>query len=256
MTCGIYQIKNTVTGKVYIGSSWNIEQRWRSHRHELRYGKHHSPHLQSAWNKYGPDKFSFLILEECSRDDVVNREQFHMDLFKSYDREYGYNARSIAYGNYDNFFSKTEEFCNYISRLVKKRYESDEERRKTGEATKLGQSHPQVRERQRKSGLRRWAKDGEREAQCKRMKEYCNTEEHRKILSEGQKARFADPDQRKRQLLDNPLRKRVLCVETGQIFDSINEAAKILTVSIVTIRDNANGKRKSKRYNFQWVKNE
>ena len=39
-------------------------------------------------------------------------------------------------------------------------------------------------------------------------------------------------------------------------FTPDNEATKILGVSIVTIRDNASGKRKSKRFNFRWVKDE
>lgn len=32
MTCGIYKIENKESGKVYIGSSKNIEKRWEAHR--------------------------------------------------------------------------------------------------------------------------------------------------------------------------------------------------------------------------------
>ena len=31
MTCGIYKIENKESGKVYIGSSKNIEKRWEAH---------------------------------------------------------------------------------------------------------------------------------------------------------------------------------------------------------------------------------
>ena len=36
MAIGIYKITNTVNGKFYIGSSKNIEIRWRVHRRNLR----------------------------------------------------------------------------------------------------------------------------------------------------------------------------------------------------------------------------
>ncbi len=31
--CGIYMIMNLVNGKFYIGSSYNINNRWNKHRH-------------------------------------------------------------------------------------------------------------------------------------------------------------------------------------------------------------------------------
>src|SRR4051794_16550207 len=77
--CGIYQILCRPTGKVYIGSSVRIYQRWYEHRRQLRSGKHHSPHLQFAWNKYGEEAFRFSVLEECGAEDVLEREQFYLD---------------------------------------------------------------------------------------------------------------------------------------------------------------------------------
>lgn len=39
---GIYKITNTKNGKVYIGSSSNIERRFTEHKCELIENKHHS----------------------------------------------------------------------------------------------------------------------------------------------------------------------------------------------------------------------
>lgn len=39
MTSGIYQIRCTITGKIYLGSSKNIEHRWHQHR-QLRSSEH------------------------------------------------------------------------------------------------------------------------------------------------------------------------------------------------------------------------
>lgn len=39
---GIYQIRNLVNGKVYVGSAVNLQHRRREHRSDLRNGNHHS----------------------------------------------------------------------------------------------------------------------------------------------------------------------------------------------------------------------
>tara|TARA_Y100000310_G_scaffold230046_1_gene232475 strand:- start:451 stop:654 length:204 start_codon:yes stop_codon:yes gene_type:complete len=38
---GIYEIRNSVNDKIYIGSSIDIEQRWYDHKRKLRNGNHH-----------------------------------------------------------------------------------------------------------------------------------------------------------------------------------------------------------------------
>jgi group I intron endonuclease len=78
--CGVYQIRCRVSGKLYVGSSVRIHQRWAEHRRHLRLGRHASPRLQRAWNKHGEENFAFSILEECARDVIYAREQHHIDL--------------------------------------------------------------------------------------------------------------------------------------------------------------------------------
>lgn len=79
---GIYEIRCAVSGKSYVGSSKRIYRRWADHRRDLRKGSHTSPRLQRAWNKHGEENFAFLILEECGRDELFVREQFHIDAKK------------------------------------------------------------------------------------------------------------------------------------------------------------------------------
>jgi group I intron endonuclease len=76
---GIYQIKNLVNGKVYVGSSDCLKRRIREHKYWLNKGRHVNGHLQFAWNKYGIDGFDFSILEHCSIDDLIPTEQKWMD---------------------------------------------------------------------------------------------------------------------------------------------------------------------------------
>lgn len=77
---GVYVITHDESAKIYIGSaSKNFHHRWNTHATELRKGVHKNPPLQAAWNKYGEDAFSFHVMEECSREECVSREQYWMD---------------------------------------------------------------------------------------------------------------------------------------------------------------------------------
>lgn len=93
---GVYEIRNDVTGKVYIGSAKRFNFRWNTHRSFLRKGNHHSRHLQAAWNKYGESAFSFNKLVVCSVANLITYEQIIIDGYKAANREFGYNARPTA----------------------------------------------------------------------------------------------------------------------------------------------------------------
>lgn len=96
MTCGVYLIRNTVNGKVYVGSSIHVEKRFRKHASDLKAGRHRSRHLQSAWEFYGEDCFEFCLMELCHPSMLLLVEQSYIDRYRSYDRENGYNTCMIA----------------------------------------------------------------------------------------------------------------------------------------------------------------
>jgi len=77
--CGIYVIEQIGTDRFYVGSSADIGSRWASHRRLLESGKHTNPQLRYAWGKYGADAFRIIILEECARVDLLEREQAYID---------------------------------------------------------------------------------------------------------------------------------------------------------------------------------
>lgn len=60
---GVFQVKNTANGKVFLGSSLNLEGPLNAHRFLLTIGRHRNEALQKDWNEYGPDRFVFEILE-------------------------------------------------------------------------------------------------------------------------------------------------------------------------------------------------
>lgn len=94
MTCGVYLIQNKINNKVYVGSSVNVEERWITHKLKLNRSTHHSLKLQNAWKKYGAINFDFKIIEICSTDQLINKEQLYIDSNSSYTS--GYNGRPKA----------------------------------------------------------------------------------------------------------------------------------------------------------------
>ena len=64
-TIGVYQIRNKKNGKLYVGSSVQVERRLDRHRSDLEKGRHRCIHLQRAWDKYGSDSFEFQLFRKC-----------------------------------------------------------------------------------------------------------------------------------------------------------------------------------------------
>lgn len=87
----IYRIFNKVNNLCYIGLSVNIKRRFIEHKHSLNKNNHYNPHLQNSWNKYGKNNFIFQIVEKCDLSILEQREIFYINLFKSFDKNYGYN---------------------------------------------------------------------------------------------------------------------------------------------------------------------
>lgn len=96
-TFGVYQIKNLLDNKVYVGSTTkSFSTRWSAWRRDLDKGRGNK-HLQGAWNRDGSDNFEFSVLEVVElKERVLEREQYWMDLYQSYDRTRGYNFAKEA----------------------------------------------------------------------------------------------------------------------------------------------------------------
>lgn len=98
---GIYRIVHNETGRAYIGSAKDIQNRWKRHIYLLNKGHHHNPHLQAAWNKYGPDAFRFEVIEIVEgRDNLIIREQYYIDTRLAENGSYEFNAAPKAEAPY------------------------------------------------------------------------------------------------------------------------------------------------------------
>ncbi len=81
---GIYKITCIANRKIYIGSAVNLRKRKHHHWRELRYNKHHNPILQSAWNKYGEQAFTFEVVELVLPLSLTAREQYWFNKLKPF----------------------------------------------------------------------------------------------------------------------------------------------------------------------------
>jgi|LakMenEpi03Aug12_release.lakeMendotaPanAssembly.Ray.scaffolds.fasta_scaffold375619_1 group I intron endonuclease len=84
MKQGVYQIRNLVNKKRYIGSSIDLNKRKDEHFYYLRRNAHHNIHLQNSFNEYGESKFLFETIESndnLDRDELYELEQFYIDSF-------------------------------------------------------------------------------------------------------------------------------------------------------------------------------
>ena len=82
MNTGIYEIRNMVNGKRYVGSAVSFGNRWRVHAQSLARGDHHSRALQRAWARYSPRAFQFNKLLACSKENLIMYEQICIDALK------------------------------------------------------------------------------------------------------------------------------------------------------------------------------
>lgn len=139
MTIGVYLIRNTVNGKVYVGSSNNVEKRFGGHRHRLRKGIHSSCHLQEAWRKYGEESFVFILKRTCEESRLLEIEQEYMDLYLSPDHDCGYNiCEKAGRPPSRKGVSKSPETRRRMSEAAIERGKSAEYRKSLSEGIKRG----------------------------------------------------------------------------------------------------------------------
>lgn len=94
---GVYAIMHPASGRAYIGSSKDVLGRWADHQKRLKAHTHHSPYLQNAWNKYGNDSFSFVLIERCQLSQLIVREQFWISQAQASNHCFGFNMSGLAH---------------------------------------------------------------------------------------------------------------------------------------------------------------
>jgi hypothetical protein len=101
---GVFQIRNTANGKVFIDSSTNVPGKINRHTFALKAGLHASKTLQADWNEFGENSFEFETLEPVEPRDDPNYnyagdlevlEGLWLEKIEPYG-EKGYNERKLT----------------------------------------------------------------------------------------------------------------------------------------------------------------
>ena len=72
---GIYKIENLINGKIYVGQSNNIERRFSQHKSPYEQKRFSDKPLYKAFQKYGIENFSFSVIEECTVEQLNEKEK-------------------------------------------------------------------------------------------------------------------------------------------------------------------------------------
>lgn len=99
---GVYQIRNSVNGKIFVDSSVNLDAIWNRNRVQLKFGSHPNEEMQKEWNEMGEESFHYEIISELVQKDgettdygkeVKQLERLFLEELQPYG-EKGYNIKS------------------------------------------------------------------------------------------------------------------------------------------------------------------
>lgn len=79
---GVYLITNKLNGKRYVGASNNVSGRMSQHMRKKVAEKYEHLEFYKDVLKYGYQGFEFKLLEECTKEDKLNKEKYWYDKLK------------------------------------------------------------------------------------------------------------------------------------------------------------------------------
>ena len=134
----IYRIRNTISGKWYIGCTKveDVKTRWTQHIQTLNRNEG-CPALKDAFKKYGVDKFAFEVMIICFDEDMYEYEKQYI---KKYNTQVpnGYNIGAGGIGG--SFIGKThtKETVDKIKKTLRDKYKdwTPEQRKEYGDNVK------------------------------------------------------------------------------------------------------------------------
>ena len=94
---GIYKITNRKNGRFYIGSTKNLARRKLDHFERLREERHVNKYFQREFSHGNEEDFFFEIVERVAESDLIQRENYYLNLLFPYWPQ-GYNIADGAGG--------------------------------------------------------------------------------------------------------------------------------------------------------------
>jgi len=210
---GVYEIRNKINGKCYIGSSINMSKRLKEHKNALRLGIHSNPHLQNAYNKYG-ESFIYFPLLICDPENTLLYEQICFDMM-SPKYNIAKDAKAPMRGRKHSEKTKIKMRNSHLGTTG--RIYTDEEKRHMSKVVKIAMASNDVRQRisnAMKGKKRKPLSEEHKQKLRENHKGYPLSEEHKNKLSEiGKGRKFSEEHKRK---ISNSLSGKVFSEEHKQ----------------------------------------
>lgn len=168
MKSGIYKITSP-SGKIYIGQSIEIEERWRQYRVSLLSSRS-QPALHNSFLKHGVRSHNFEVVELCQVDLLNRRERYWQDHYNVLNSE-GLNC--VLQSTTEKRRVVSEETKRLISQKNRERVLTPEQRRRLGENIKRSyEENPEKRIRcsERAKGCK-WYNNGVEEIHSQEPRE-------------------------------------------------------------------------------------
>ena len=101
---GIFVLKNTTTGKQYVGQSKDINNQSKKQDSLMRNGRHYNSFIQQDYNR--GHRFSFRVLEYCNQNQLNQRKNYWIKQLNTFNNGYnqtGRNKNMINTKNHSQF---------------------------------------------------------------------------------------------------------------------------------------------------------
>lgn len=182
----IYMHKNKINNKVYIGQT-SLDPPEKRWRNGQGYQKQY---FYKAIKKYGWDNFEHIILEKnLTFEEANEREKYYIKIFNSLDKNFGYNCTDGG--------KQIEKISKESIEKIKKSWTQERKEKQSERMKKLWQNED-FREKASMPSTNQWHPKGELNPMYG---------SHRTGKEAARK-------------------RKVQCIETGEIFDTIKQAAE------------------------------
>ena len=183
----VYMHRNKINNKVYIGQT-SLDPPEKRWRNGVGYNQQY---FYKAIKKYGWDNFEHIILETGLTSEQANeKEKFYIKLYKSIDKNYGYNCTDGG--------KKIEEVSKDSIQKIKDSWTPERRRQQSERMKKMWKENKEFRKKATAPNKNQWHPKGEKNPMYGT---------HRTGKDAARK-------------------RKVQCIETGEIFDTVKQAAE------------------------------
>ena len=235
-TSGIYMLTCKINGKRYIGQAQNIAKRM--YNHKCSRHKYYEQVIVHAIVKYGWENFDKTVLEFCPIEKLDEREIFWIAKLKP---EYNISSGGVSRRGY-KLSKKTRE---KLSEVAKVRWQNPKIRnifQKPVVCIETQEVFESISDAARKIGIY-----GTSISRCLRGKGKTAGGYHWDyLIKENNNHKVNDNDEtsktsRKSKRTNKYLQKQVICIDTGEIFESVKIAAENIGIRPALISKALNG---------------